>query len=185
MSDPRFFRRYLDILDEQPLPASTNQATVNVGNNTSVTADKSAGTVTAKTNVGGTDISATRNLNTGNLNSVNAATNIGGTDIKATQDFTTAKTGAGQVSADYQVDPSTSVGVTATQTGYKGQTAPTSQVRTSYKEPTGQTHNVQIDKGVGFQGAGKNVQPGQNTATTYTTTTPQGQTTTYGTNRNL
>lgn len=185
MSDPRFFRKYLDILDEQPLPAGVNQTTVNVGDNTSVTADKSAGTVTAKTNVGGTDISATRNLNTGNLNSVNAATNVGGTNIKATQDFTTAKTGAGQVSVNAPVAPNTAASATHTQAGYKGQMVRTSQVGASYKDPTGQTHDVLVHQGAMAQGSGKNAQPGQNIATTYTTTTPQGKTTTYGTNRNL
>jgi len=147
MSDPRFFRKYLDILAEQP-----TSATVNFDDNSSATVDAAAKTISAQTKVGD------------NL------------DLKATQDFSTSKSGAGTVSADYQVDPNTSVGATQTQTGYKGQMAPTQQIRTSYKDTTGavgtpgQTHNVRVDKGVGFQGAGKNIQPGQNTVTTYTKT---------------
>lgn len=171
MSDPRFFRKYLDILDEQPLPAG-----VNVGDNTTIAADKTTNTVTGTTNVGGTNISATRNLGTGDLTSAGASTNVGGANIKATQDFSTAKAGAGSVSVNAPVAPGTTAGATYTQTGYKGQMAPSSQVSMSYKDTTGalgtpgQTHNVRIDKGVGFGGAGKNIQPGQNIQTTYTKT---------------
>lgn len=177
MTDPRFFRKYLDILDEEPLPAGVNQpATINVGNNTTVTADPAAKTVAAKTNVGGTDISATRDLGTGKLTSVDAAARIGGANIKTAQDFSTAKQGAGTVSVDAPVAPGTTAGATYTQQGYKGQMAPSSQVRMSYTDTTGaigqpgQTHNVRIDKGVGYGGAGKNIQPGQNIQTTYTKT---------------
>ena len=133
--DPKFFRRYLDIVAEQSLPVGVNQpATVNVGNNTSVTADPAAKTVAAKSQIGDLNLQAT-------------------TDV--------AK-GATSVAADYKVAPGSTVGVTQTQTGYKGQMAPSSQLRAS------QAHNVRIDKGVGFGGTGKNVQPGQNIATTYT-----------------
>jgi hypothetical protein len=143
VTDPRFFRQYLDILDEQSLPAGVNQpATVNVGNNTTVTADPNAKTVAAKSQIGDLNLQAT-------------------TDV--------AK-GATSVVADYKVAPGSSVGVTQTQTGYKGQIAPSSQLRASQTDTTGQTHNVRIDKGVGFGGAGKNVQPGQNIQTTYTKT---------------
>jgi len=141
MTDPRFFRRYLDILNEQSLPAGVNQpATVNVGNNTTVTADPNAKTVAAKSQIGDLNLQAT-------------------TDV--------AK-GATSVAADYKVAPGSSVGVTQTQTGYKGQMAPSSQLRASQTDTAGQTHNVRIDKGVGFAGAGKNIQPGQNIQTTYT-----------------
>ena len=44
MSDPRFFRKYLDILDEQP-----TSATVNVGD-TSATVDTAAKTIGMQTN---------------------------------------------------------------------------------------------------------------------------------------
>jgi hypothetical protein len=47
MSDPRFFRRYLDILDEQPSPT-----TVNVGDNTTATVDTAAKTIGVQTKVG-------------------------------------------------------------------------------------------------------------------------------------
>jgi hypothetical protein len=46
MSDPRFFRKYLDILDEQP-----TSATVNVGD-TSATVDTAAKTIGMQTKVG-------------------------------------------------------------------------------------------------------------------------------------
>jgi len=137
MSDPRFFRHYLDILAEQP-----TSATVNVDDNTRFTADAAAKTISGQTKVG-------NNLN-----------------LQATQDL---KAGAGTMSADLQVDPNTSVGLSQTQTGYKGQMAPTSQVRTSHTDAAGQTHNVRVDKGVMFGGAsGPNV--GKNTITTYTKT---------------
>ena len=144
MTDPRFFRHYLDILSEQPA-----SATLNVGDNSSFAVDTANKTISGQIKVGD------------NLN------------LQSTQDL---KAGAGTVSADLQVDPNTSVGATYTQTGYKGQMAPTSQLRTSYKDSAGsigrpgQTHNVRLDKGVGFGGAGKNVQPGQNIQTTYTKT---------------
>jgi hypothetical protein len=168
MTDPRFFRRYLDILSEQPTPT-----TVNVGDTTSVTADKASNSVTAKTDIGGTNIAATRNLGTGDLASASVSTNVGGADIKATQDFSTAKTGAGQVSVDAPVAPGTTVGGTYTQAGYKGQMTPTNQVRMSYKDTAGalgkpgQTHNVAYTQGAMLGGAsGPNV--GKNVATTYT-----------------
>jgi len=141
MTDPRFFRRYLDILDEQPLPAGVNQpATLNVGDNTTVTADPNAKTIAAKSQIGDLNLQAT----------------------------TFVTKGATSVAADYKVAPGSTVGVTQTQTGYKGQMAPTSQLRAAQTDTAGQTHNLRIDKGVGFGGAGKNIQPGQNTQTTYT-----------------
>ena len=98
MTDPRFFRRYLDILDEQP-------TTLNIDDSTSATVDPAAKTIGMQTKVGD------------NLN------------LQATQDFSTAKQGAGTVAADYQMDPNTSVGATATQAGYKGQMTPTQQIK--------------------------------------------------------
>lgn len=136
--EPRFFRKYLDILSEQP-----TSATVNVGDNTTATIDTDQKTATAKTQIGDLNLQATSDL---------------------------ANQGVGSVSADYKVAPGSSVGATHTQTGYKGQMAPTSQIRASHTDTAGQTHNVRVDKGVGFGGAGKNVQPGQNTVATYTKT---------------
>lgn len=144
MTDPRFFRKFLDIFDEQ----GPTSAAINIDDNTRFTADAAAKTISGQTKVGD------------NLN------------LQATQDL---KAGAGTMSADLQVDPNTSVGLSHTQTGYKGQMAPTSQIRASYKDTSGdigapgQTHNVRVDKGVGFGGAsGPNV--GKNTITTYTKT---------------
>jgi hypothetical protein len=157
MSDPRFFRRYLDILDEQ----QPTTATVNVGDNTTATVDTAAKTIGMQTKVGD------------NLN------------LKATQDFSTAKQGAGQISADYQVDPNTTAGVTATQAGYKAQMTPTSQIRASSNLPDVGKIDARVDQGAMFQGAGKNIQPGNPAIVTAKVTNPQGQTATYNTNRNL
>ena len=61
--DPKFFRRYLDIVAEQSLPVGVNQpATVNVGNNTSVTADPAAKTVAAKSQIGDLNLQATTDV---------------------------------------------------------------------------------------------------------------------------
>ena len=143
MIDPRFFRRYLDILAEEP-----TSATVNVGDNSSLTVDKTTKTVTGTTDVAGTKVTAKQDLAPG---------------------------GASSVSATRQMAPNLTATVTQSSPAYnKGQLAGTSQVQTSYKDTTGalgtpgQTHNVRVDKGVGFGGAGKNVQPGQNIQTTYT-----------------
>ena len=143
MTDPRFFRHYLDILNEQPA-----SATVNVGDNSSFSVAKSTKTVTGTTDVGGTKVAAKQDLAPG---------------------------GASSVSATRQVAPNLTATVTQSSPAYnKGQLAGTSQVQTSFKDTTGalgtpgQTHNVRIDKGVGFGGAGKNIQPGQNIQTTYT-----------------
>jgi hypothetical protein len=154
MTDPRFFRRYLDILDEQP-------TTLNIDNNTSATVDPAAKTIGMQTKVGD------------NLN------------LQATQDFSTAKQGAGTVAADYQMDPNTSVVVTATQAGYKGQMTPTQQMRASSNIPDVGKIDARVDQGAMFQGAGKNIQQGNPAITTAKVTNPQGQTATYNTNRNL
>lgn len=124
------------MLDEQP-------ATANIDDNTSVTADTAARTLSAQTK-------------------------IGDLDLKATHDSSAIP--ATSVSGDYKTGPSSTVGATYTQTGFKGQMAPTSQIRASHTDVSGQTHNVRVDKGVGFAGVGQNVQPGQNTVTTYTKT---------------
>jgi len=50
----------------------------------------------------------------------------------------------------------------------KGQMAGTSSVGATYTNPAGgDTHNVTIDKGVGFGGVGRDVQQGRNVVTTY------------------
>ena len=156
MSDPRFFRKYLDILAEQP-----TSTTINVGDNTTATVDTAAKTIGMQTKVGD------------NLN------------LKATQDFSTAKQGTGQLSADYQVDPNTTVGVTATQAGYKGQMTPTQQIRGSSNVPDVGKIDVNRNTGAMFQGAGKSVKPNDSSVTTMTATNPQGKSVTYSTNRNL
>jgi hypothetical protein len=166
MSDPRFFRRYLDILDEQPTSATVNyqqpqptSATINVGD-TSATVDTAAKTIGMQTKVGD------------NLN------------VQATQDFSTPTKGA-TVGMDYQVDPNTTVGATHTTAGYKGQMTPTNQIRANYNSPDVGEIDARVDKGAMFQGAGKNIQQGNPAIVTAKVTNPQGQTATYNTNRNL
>jgi hypothetical protein len=165
MSDPRFFRRYLDILDEQPTSATVNyqqpqptSATVNVGDNTTATVDTAAKTIGVQTKVGD------------NLN------------FQATKDL---KHNAGQIGMDYQMTPDASVGATHTTAGYKGQMTPTNQIRASYNAPDVGKMDAQVDQGPMFQGAGKNIQQGNPAITTAKVTNPQGQTATYNTNRNL
>lgn len=143
MVDPKFFRKYLDILAEQPTSAS-----VNVGDNASFTVDKATKSLTGTADIGGTKVTATQDLSPG---------------------------GASSVSATRQVAPNLTATATQSSPAYnKGQLAGTSQVQTSFKDTAGtlgtpgQTHNVRVDKGVGFGGAGKNIQPGQNIQTTYT-----------------
>lgn len=153
MIDPRFFRRYLDILDEQE-PTS---ATVNFGD-TSATVDTVAKTISAQTKNG--DL-----------------------DLKATHDRSAIP--ANQISANYQVDPNLKVGGTYTQAGYRGQMTPTTQMTANYNSPDVGKIDTQYDKGAMFQGAGKNIQPGNPAITTAKVTNPQGQTATYSTNRNL
>ena len=149
--DPRFFRQYLNILDEQPV-------TANIGDNTSVAANPTAKTVTAQTKIGDLDLKATRD------NSAIPAMSM---------------------SADLQVDPNLKVGGTYTQTGYRGQMTPTTQLTANYNSPDIGKVDLQLDKGAMFQGAGKNIQPGNPAITTSKFTTPQGQSATYSTNRNL
>ena len=143
MSNPTFFRKYLDILDEQ------DTASLDVGN-AKFTADKTTKTLAGQYDVDDkTQLSVNRDFNTGGATTVGVKTNVNGVDLTAQKN-----------SPAYN----------------KGQLAGTSSVSAAYKDTTGalgtpgQTHNIRIDKGVGFGGAGKNVRPGQNTVTTYTKT---------------
>jgi hypothetical protein len=163
--DPRFFRRYLDILDEQPTSATVNyqqpqptSATVDLGNDTSATVDTAAKTIGFKGSVA-------PNLN-----------------VQATADL---KNRAGQIGMDYQMTPDASVGATHTTAGYKGQMTPTNQIRASYNAPDVGAIDARVDQGAMFQGAGKNAQQGNPAIVTAKVTNPQGQTATYNTNRNL
>ena len=145
------------MLDEQD-PTS---ATVNFDDNTSATVDTAAKTIGMQTKVGD------------NLN------------IQATQDFSTPTKGATTVGMDYQVDPNTTIGATHTTAGYKGQMTPTNQIRTNYNSPDVGEIDARVDQGAMFQGAGKNIRPGNPAIVTAKVTNPQGQTATYNTNRNL
>ena len=151
MSDPRFFRRYLDILDEQPV-------TANIDDYTSVTVDPTAKNLAMQTK-------------------------IGDLDLKATHDRSAIP--ANQISANYQVDPKLKVGGTHTQAGYKGQMTPTNQIRASSNVPDVGKVEIERAQGPMLQGPGKNAKPGDSSVTTMRVTNPQGQTVTYGTNRNL
>lgn len=139
--DPRFFRRYLDILDEQ------DSATLDLGNAKFI-ADQPSKTMSGQLDVDdNTQVTATRDFNPGGASSVGAKTNISGVDVSVQHN---------------------------TPAYNKGQMAGTSSVSAAYKDTQGyigtpgQTHTVTATKGVGFGGAGKDIKPGQNIATTYT-----------------
>ena len=142
MSNPTFFRKYLDILDEQ------DTASLDVGN-AKFTADKTTNTLDGQYDVDDkTQLSVNRDFTPGGATTVGVKTNVNGVDLTAQQN-----------SPAYN----------------KGQLAGTSSVSAAYKDTTGalgtpgQTHNIRIDKGVGFGGAsGPNV--GKNVITTYTKT---------------
>lgn len=130
MTDPRFFRQYLDILDEQ------DTVSMDLGKG-KFSADRASNTVSGTYDVDDTtQITATQDTSKGGATSVGAKTNIGGVDIAAKHN-----------SPAYN----------------KGQLAGTSSISASYKGDT-----FTATKGVGFGGAGKDIRPGQNIATTYT-----------------
>jgi hypothetical protein len=141
MPDAQFFRKYLDILDEQ------NTASVDLGN-AKFSVDKSTSTASGELDVDdNTKVTAKQDLSQGGASTVGVKTNIHGVDIAAQKS-----------SPAYN----------------RGQLAGTSSVSAAYKDTQGylgkpgQTHTVTQTKGVGFGGAGKDVQPGKNVATTYT-----------------
>ena len=141
MSDPRFFRRYLDILDEQ------DSATLDLGN-AKFTADKPTKTFTGQLDVNDTtQVTATRDFNPGGASTVGVKTNINGVDLSAQK--STPAYNKGQMG-----------GTTSVSAAYKDTTG-------ALGTP-GQTHTVRMDKGIGFGGAGKDIKPGGNYVTTYT-----------------
>ena len=85
MTDPKFFRRYLDILDEQD-PTS---ATVNFDDNTSATVDTAAKTISAQTKIGDLNLKATQDRSAIPANQLSAKyqvdpnLKIGGTHTQA------------------------------------------------------------------------------------------------------
>lgn len=170
MTDPRFFRKYLDIIDEQE-PTS---ATLDL-DNAKFTADKSAKTMSGTLNVDpDTTISATRDFNPGGVGSMSVTTKpYADTTLSATRDFSPG--GASSVSVTTKPYTDTTLSATHSTPAYnKGQIGGTSQIQGSYKDsagligPAGQTHTVTATKGIGFGGAGKNIKPGGNWATSYT-----------------
>jgi hypothetical protein len=143
MIDPRFFRRYLDILDEQ------DTASIDVGN-AKFTADKTTNTVSGTYDFDdNTQMTATQDLSKGGASSVGAKTNISGVDVSVQHN--TPAYNKGQMAGTSSV----SAAYKDTQ-GYLGR--------------PGQTHTVTATKGVGFGGAVKDIKPGQNVATSYTKT---------------
>ena len=82
MSDPRFFRRYLDILDEQPV-------TANIDDYTSVTVDPTAKNLAMQTKIGDLDLKATHDRSAIPANQISANyqvdpnLKIGGTHTQA------------------------------------------------------------------------------------------------------
>ena len=116
-------------------------ATVNVGD-TTLTADKKANTISATSKIGDdTTVTANRDMNAGGSSSVGVDTKVGSVDVSARQS-----------TAAYN----------------KGQMGGTSSVSASYTDPAGgDKHSVTVDKGVGYGGAGKDVQQGRNVVSTY------------------
>ena len=116
-------------------------SSVKVGD-TNITADKKANTVNISAKVGdNTTVTANRDLNTGGSSSIGVDTKIGDVVLSARQR-----------TASYN----------------KGQMGDTSSVSATYNDPTNATkHNITVDKGIGFGGAGKDVQPNKNYITTY------------------
>jgi len=140
MTDVKFFRKYLDILDEQDV------ASANIGN-AKFTANKTSNTVTGAYDLDDkTQMTATQDISKGGASSVGAKTNIDGVDVSVQHN---------------------------TPAYNKGQIAGTSSVSAAYKDTQGylgtpgQTHTVTATKGVGFQGAGKDIRPNQNYVTKY------------------
>jgi len=169
MSDPKFFRKYLDILDEQ------NLASANIGN-AKFTADKTTNTMSGTYDIDdNTQITATKDLRSGGTSSVGAKYNLDDkTQMTATQDL--SKGGASSVGMKTNVD-GVNISTQHNSPAYnKGQLAGTSNVSAAYKDTQGylgkpgQTHTVTATKGVGFQGAGANVKPGQNIIYNYSKT---------------
>ena len=116
-------------------------ASVNV-DGTNITADKKANTVNISTKVGDdTTVTANKDMNTGGSSSVGVDTKVGNVDVSARQN-----------TAAYN----------------KGQVSGTSSVSATHTDPAGgDKHTVTVDKGVGFGGAGKDVQQGRNVVSTY------------------
>lgn len=101
MADPRFFRRYLDILDEQE-PTS---ATVNFDDNTSATVDTAAKTLAVQTKIGDLDLKATHDRSAVPSNQISANyqldpnLKVGGTHTQA--GYKGQMTPTTQISANY------------------------------------------------------------------------------------
>jgi hypothetical protein len=139
MTDPRFFRQYLDILDEQ------DTASIDLGN-TKFSLDKS--TVSGQLDVDDkTQVTAQQDLSQGGASTVGAKTNIDGVDISAQK--SSPAYNKGQLA-----------GTSSVSAAYKD--------AQGYLGKPGQTHTVTATKGVGFGGVGKDIRPGQNIATSYT-----------------
>jgi len=116
----------------------------------------------ASVNIGSTNITADKKANT-----VNMSTKIGdNTTVTANKDMSPG--GAASVSANMNIDDKTSVTASHSTPAYnKGQMGSVSSVGATYNDTAGDKHNVTVDKGVGFGGAGKDVQQGKNYVSTY------------------
>lgn len=100
MSDPRFFRKYLDILAEQP-----TSATVNFDDNTSATVDTAAKTISAQTKIGDLDLKMTHDRSANPANQISANYQVD-PNIKVGAKYTQAgyqgqMTPTSQISANY------------------------------------------------------------------------------------
>jgi hypothetical protein len=116
----------------------------------------------ASVNIGSTNITADKKANT-----VNMSTKIGdNTTVTANKDM--GPGGAASVSANMNIDNKTSVTASQSTPAYnKGQIGGVSSVGVTHKDDAGDKHDLTTDKGIGFGGAGKDVQQGRNRVTTY------------------
>jgi len=116
-------------------------ASVNVGG-TNLNLDKKANTFNVSTKVDDTtSVTANKDMSPGGSSSVGVNTKLGDVDLSARH-----------TTAAYN----------------KGQMGDTSSVNATYNDSANSTkHNISVDKGIGFGGAGKDVQPDKNYITTY------------------
>lgn len=98
MSDPRFFRRYLDMLDEQ-------STTLNIDDNTSATVDPATKTIGIQGKIGDLDLKATHDRSAMPANQISAnyqvdpSLKVGGTYTQA--GYRGQMTPTSQISANY------------------------------------------------------------------------------------
>lgn len=116
----------------------------------------------ASVNLGDTTITANKKAKTIN------ATHKFSDDLTLTANKDMSPGGAASVGAEYSIDKNTSARVTHSTPAYnKGQMGGVSSVGVTHKDDVGDKHEITTDKGVGYGGAGKDIQQGRNIVSTY------------------